>query len=142
MTEQDPISVARENVEATNARDWQRFKSTLADGVVYDEIGTGRKMQRADPWVQAYQGWIEAFPDVTAKITGAFASGNTATIELTWDGTQTGPLPTPGGIIPPSGKRQVTRAALVMTLDQGKIKEVHHYFDMISLLQQIGAMPQ
>jgi steroid delta-isomerase-like uncharacterized protein len=138
----DPISIARENIEAANAQDWPRFKATLTDGVVYDEVGTGRKMKGADQWVEAYQGWFQGFPDVQGKITNTFASGDTATVEVTWDGTQTGPLVGPAGTIPPSGKRQKTRATLVLTFDDGKIKEAHHYFDMLSLLQQIGAMPQ
>jgi steroid delta-isomerase-like uncharacterized protein len=138
----DPITIARENVEAGNAQDWPRFKATLADGVVYDEVGTGRKLKGADQWVEAYQGWFQAFPDVKGNITNAFASGDTAIVELTWDGTQTGPLVGPAGTIPPSGKRQKTRATLVLTIDDGKIKEAHHYFDMLSLLQQIGATPK
>jgi steroid delta-isomerase-like uncharacterized protein len=138
----DPITIARENVEAGNAQDWPRFKATLADGVVYDEVGTGRKITGADQWVEAYKGWFQAFPDVQGKISNAFASGNTATVELTWDGTQTGPLVGPAGTIPPSGKRQQTRAIFVLTIDDGKIKEAHHYFDMLSLLQQIGATPK
>ena len=138
----DPITIARENIEAGNAQDWPRFKATLADGVVYDEVGTGRKINGADQWVEAYQGWFQAFPDVQGKISNAFASGDTAIVELTWDGTQTGPLVGPAGTIPPSGKRQKTRATLVLTIDDGKIKEAHHYFDMLSLLQQIGATPQ
>lgn len=79
---------------------------------------------------------------MSRKITNAFASGDTATVEVTWDGTQTGPLVGPAGTIPPSGKRQKTRATQVLTLNDGKVKEAHHYFDMLSLLQQIGAMPQ
>jgi steroid delta-isomerase-like uncharacterized protein len=138
----DPISVARENIEAGNAQDWPRFKATMADGVVYDEVGTGRKMKGADQWVEAYQGWFKAFPDVQGKVSNIVASGNTAIVEVTWDGTQTGPLVGPAGTIPASGKRQVTRASIVMTVDDGKIKEAHHYFDMFSLLQQIGATPQ
>ncbi len=138
----DPITIARENIDAGNAQDWPRFKATLADGVVYDEVGTGRKIKGADQWVEAYQGWFQAFPDVKGNITSSFASGDTAIVELTWDGTQTGPLVGPAGTIPPSGKRQKTRATLVLTIDDGKIKEAHHYFDMLSLLQQIGAIPQ
>lgn len=138
----DPITIARENIEAGNAQDWPRFKATLTDGVVYDEVGTGRKINGADQWVEAYQGWFQAFPDVKGNITSSFASGDTAIVELTWDGTQTGPLVGPAGTIPPSGKRQKTRATLVLTMDGGKIKEAHHYFDMLSLLQQIGATPQ
>jgi steroid delta-isomerase-like uncharacterized protein len=138
----DPITIARENIEAGNAQDWPRFKATLADGVVYDEVGSGRKIKGADQWVEAYKGWFQAFPDVQGKISNAFASGDTAIVELTWDGTQTGSLVGPAGTIRPSGKRQKTRATLVLTIDDGKIKEAHHYFDMLSLLQQIGATPQ
>ena len=34
---------------------------------MYDEVGTGRKMKGADAWVEAYTGWIEAFPDVKGR---------------------------------------------------------------------------
>ena len=137
----DLVKAAKANIEATNERDWKRFKDTLAGDVVYDEVGTGRKMKGADAWVAAYKGWIEAFPDVKGRVTGAYATGNMATVEVTWEGTQTGPLVTPGGTIPPSGKKQTTRASIVMTFDGEAIKEAHHYFDMVSLLTQIGAMP-
>ena len=137
----DVIKAARANIEATNARDWARFKETLAKDVVYDEVGTGRVLKGADAWTEAYKGWIAAFPDVQGKISAVHAAGDTATVEVTWDGTQTGPLQTPGGTIPPSGKRQVTRASIVMTFDGDVVKEAHHYFDMASLLTQIGAMP-
>src|SRR5439155_16086368 len=59
-----------------------------------------------------------------------------------WEGTQTGPLAGPGGTIPPSGKRQVTRAAFIATVEQGRIKDACQYFDMMTLLQQLGAAPQ
>jgi steroid delta-isomerase-like uncharacterized protein len=136
------LKAVRAHIDATNKRDWDAFKRGLASDVVYDEVGTGRKLKGADAWVETYKGWIEAFPDVQGKVSSTYATGNTAIVELTWDGTQTGPLPTPSGAIPPSGKRQVTRASLVMTFEGDAIKEAHHYFDMLSLLTQIGAMPQ
>ena len=142
MAEQDPIRVARENIEAFNAGDWQRVKATLAPDSVYDEVGTQRRLQGADEIVQALQGWKQAMPDAKGTITNAIASGNTVTLEITWEGTQTGPLMGPGGSLPASGKRQVTRAAWIATIQGDKIKESHHYFDMMSLLQQIGAAPQ
>ena len=40
-----------------------------------------------------------------------------------------------------SGKRQVTQAAWVFDFEGDKIKESRHYFDMVTLLVQIGAMP-
>src|SRR3990172_1987646 len=55
MAEQDPIRVARENIEAFNAGDWQRVKATLAPDSVYDEVGTQRRLRGADEIDQALQ---------------------------------------------------------------------------------------
>lgn len=142
MTEQDLIRVARETIDGFSAGDPERYKATLAPDVVYDEVGTQRCIEGADAWVEAWEGWMQAFPDVKGTVTNAVASDSTVTLEITWEGTQTGPLVGPGGTIPASGKRQVTRAAMVSTFEGGKIKESRHYFDMMSLLRQIGAVPQ
>ena len=138
----ESINVARENIEAFNAGDWNRVKSTLAPDSVYDEVGTQRRIQGADQIIEAFKGWRQAMPDVKGTVTNALASGNTATLQITWEGTQTGPLAGPGGTIPPSGKRQVTRAAFIATVEQGRIKDAYQYFDMMTLLQQLGAAPQ
>lgn len=142
MTEEDLIRLARENVEAWNAGDWQRLKAALAPDVVYDEVGSQRRMQGADQFVRAYQGWKKAVPDGKGKITNSVAADNTVVIEVTWMGTHNGPLETPGGTIPPSGKSWNLRGAQVVVLKDGKIKEVRQYFDMMTLLQQIGAVPK
>ncbi len=142
MAEQDAIKVARENIEAFNASDWERVKSTLAADSIYDEVATQRRIQGADQIVDAFKGWKQAMPDAKGTVTNAISSGNMVTLEITWEGTQTGPLTGPGGTIPASGKRQVTRAAIISTIEAGRIKESHQYFDMMSMLQQLGAAPQ
>jgi len=81
-------------------------------------------------------------PDVKGTVTGAVAGDNQVVLELTWRGTQTGPLVTPGGTIPASGKSQATPAAWVFDFTGDKIMESRQYFDMMSLMQQIGAIPQ
>ena len=80
-------------------------------------------------------------PDATGTVTNALASGNTVTLQVTWEATHAGPLEGPMGTIPASGKRQVTPAAWILTFEGEKIKESHHYFDMLNLLAQIGALP-
>ncbi len=142
MTEQDLIKLARENIEAYNTGDWQRLKAPLASDVVYDEVGSQRRMQGADQLVEAYQGWKRALPDGKGTIKNAFASGNSVAIEVTWTGTQSGPLEGPGGTIPPSGKSMSLPGAQLITFQGDKIKELHQYFDLMTLLQQIGAAPQ
>jgi steroid delta-isomerase-like uncharacterized protein len=142
MAEQNLIGTARELIEAFNAGDTERFKRCVSMNVVYDEVGTQRKMQGADAWVQAWEQWRRALPDVKGSITGVVASANVVVQEITWEGTQTGPLDLPGGTFPPSGKRQITRASQVLVFERDRVRESRHYFDMMSLLQQIGAMPQ
>lgn len=69
------------------------------------------------------------------------SQGNTAVLELTWVGTQTGPLQTPGGILPASGKAIQVPASVWFTFDGEMVQEVHHYLDVLTLLQQLGALP-
>ena len=142
MSEQNLIGIARELIDAFNTGDAERFKKHVIADVVYDEVGTQRKMHGADSWIQAWEMWRQALPDVKGTITSAVASGNTVVQEITWQGTHSGPLPLPGGTIPASGKRQITRASQVLIFSGDRVKESRHYFDMLSLLQQIGAIPQ
>ena len=137
----DLTKIAREAVEAFNASDWERTKALMTPDYVYNEVGTQRRIQGPEEVVAALKGWKEAMPDATGTVKNAFASGNTVTLEITWEGTHTGPLEGPTGTIPASGKRQVTPAAWILTFEGEKMKESHHYFDMLTLLTQIGAIP-
>ena len=139
--EQDITRIAQELIDAFNAKDQERFKRTLSPDVVYEEVGTHRTMHGAERWVETWEGWRAALPDVQGTITKTFVSGNTVIQEITWKGTHKGPLMMPGRTIPPSGKSQTTRAAQILTFQGGKIKEDRNYFDMLSLLQQTRRNP-
>ena len=141
MEEQDLIKVAKEAVEAFNKADLDRSVALLGTGL-YNEVGTGRQLRGKAEILPALQGWRKAMPDVNGTVTSAFASGNKAVLEVTWEGTQTGPMDGPGGTLPASGKRQTTPAAWVFEFEGDKIKESRQYFDMMSFMQQIGALPQ
>lgn len=141
MGEQERIATARGVVDAFNRDNWEAVGAPLAPNAVYKEIGTGRQLDGPEAMVEAWQGWKTALPDATGTVTNAIASGDTVLLEISWEGTQDGPLAGPGGTIPPSGKRQVTPAAFVCTFEGEKIREIRHYFDMLALLQQLGAVP-
>ena len=142
MAEQDLINVAREVVDAFNSSDWERTKGHMTVDTVYNEVGTQRRIQGIGQIIEALQGWKQAMPDATGTVTNAFASGNKVALEVTWDGTHTGPLASPSGTIPASGKRHTTPAAWIFDFEGDKVKESRQYFDMVTFLTQIGAMPQ
>ena len=133
------IDVARANVEAFNAGDWEGLAATFASECVYDEVGTQRRLEGQEAILEANRGWKEAFPDATGRISRAIADNGTVTLEITWEGTHSGPLHTPTGDIAPTNRHFAVRAAQVFDIEGERIRESHHYFDMMSLLQQLGA---
>jgi steroid delta-isomerase-like uncharacterized protein len=138
---QSPIDVARESIECFNAGDFDRLRSLLADDSWEEELATQRRLDGADAQVNAGRGWKEAFPDGRGTIHGAYADGGTVTLELTWEGTQSGPMRTPDGQeIPATNRRGTVKACQVIEVDDGKIRSTRHYFDLMTLLQDIGVM--
>ena len=61
--------------------------------------------------------------------------------EVVWTGTHTGPLVGPAGTMPPSHRRIEARATLWLQLEGNRAREVHHHLDMLTMLQQLGAIP-
>jgi steroid delta-isomerase-like uncharacterized protein len=133
------IEIAKASITAYNDKDWSKAKDMLAADAVYDEKGTHRRIQGAGEIIDAWLGWAKAFPDSKATIVREFASGDTAVFELVWKGVHTGPLQTPTGTIPASNKPIELPACQVVQVEGGKVKSASHYFDMLTMLTQIGA---
>jgi steroid delta-isomerase-like uncharacterized protein len=138
-----PADVARASIECFNAGDFDRLRSLLADDSFEEELATQRRLDGADAQVEVARGWKQAFPDGQGTIRGACSEGNRVALEITWEGTQSGPMETPDGQeLPPSNRRVTVQACQVMEVEDGKITSTHHYFDLMTLLQQIGVMEQ
>ena len=137
----DPIEVAKDAVEKFNAGDWSGFQSAFMPDTVEDEFATQRRLEGPEAMAAAAEGWKRAFPDAHGTVRNAMASGNTAILEITWHGTQTGDLVGPQGTIPASGRQVSLPAVWVMEVEGDKGKAVRHYFDLMTLLAQIGAVP-
>jgi steroid delta-isomerase-like uncharacterized protein len=137
------VDVARESIECFNSGDFDRLRSLLADDSVEEELATQRRLEGADAQVDAARSWKDAFPDGQGTIHGAYADGNTVAIELTWEGTQSGAMRTPDGQeLPASNRRASVKACQVMEVEGGRITATRHYFDLMTLLQQVGALDQ
>jgi len=132
------IDLGKATVLDYNNKDWEAAKASMSPGYIYDEIATQRRTKGPDEAVAAWRTWATAFPDSKGEIHNTVHSGDTVVVEVTWTGTHTGQLQTPRGTIAPTGKRIQLRACQINTVRNGKIESTHHYFDMGSLLQQLG----
>lgn len=134
------VQLAEDVITAFNAADWAQLRATIAPNVVYTETGTQRRVENLEDYLQLLQGWKQAIPDAQGIIHKTVSQGNTAVLDLTWVGTQTGPMQTPNGLLPASGKEIRVPAAAWFTFDGEMVQAVHHYLDVLTLLQQLGAL--
>jgi steroid delta-isomerase-like uncharacterized protein len=126
-------------ITAYNDKNWDKVKAGITSDFLYDEVGTGRRVEGADQTVTTWKGWAQAFPDSKASFDRTHAAGNdTVVLELTWRGTHQGPLETPVGSIPATGKKIEIRAVAIVELKGEKARTQRHFFDMATLLQQLG----
>jgi steroid delta-isomerase-like uncharacterized protein len=135
------LNAAKALIEAYNAKDWNRARAGMTAEFDYDEIATGRRMTGPDAAIEAFQGWAQAFPDSKGTFRGAHAAGDgTVVLEVTWSGTHQGTLQTPKGPVAPTGRRIEVPACAVFEMAGEKARAQRHYFDMVTLLRQLGVM--
>jgi steroid delta-isomerase-like uncharacterized protein len=133
------IETARAATTAYNEKNWDKAKATFAEKGIYDEKATGRRLQGIGQILEAWQSWAKAIPDSKATFIAEYASGDTAVLEVVWEGVHTGPLQMPTGTIQASNKRIEVPACQVVKVEGGKVQSFTHYFDLVTLLTQIGA---
>lgn len=140
MVAKSIVDVAKAPVIGYNDKDWDAVRAAVAPRVVYDEVATQRRIEGVEEVLSAWRGWATAIPDSRATFDAAHTSGEIAILELTWRGTHKGVLQMPGGDIAATGKKIEIRGCQVVEVAGDKVKSIRHYFDMATLLQQIGAM--
>jgi steroid delta-isomerase-like uncharacterized protein len=137
-SQQQLVDAAKAPIIAFNEKNWDAIRASITSDFIYDEVATGRKVQGIDQVIPLWEGWATAFPDAQAEFRSALPSDNSVVLEVTWRGTHRGPLQMPDGPLPATGNRIEVRACLVTEVAGDKAKLERHYFDMGTMLQQLG----
>ncbi len=136
----DNLEIGKRHLEAYNNDKWDDYKADLADNVKYEEMATRTTATGKSQYVEVVRRWKKGFPDTKAKILSQYSAGDTVISEVEWTGTHTGAFEGPFGTIQPTNNRGTVRAVLVTKFANGKIVEVRHYFDIMTILAQAGAL--
>lgn len=142
MSEQENIKAAHAFFEAWNAGDL-----SLSDGYAADDFkgeGPGAASPMNYEQNRMYnQNFFTAFPGTKFEILLTIAQGDyVVTHWRASGGTHSGPLQTPSGSsIPPTGKSAVVVGSTTTQLRDGKIVHSWTFWDMASLLVQLGLLP-
>ena len=132
------IDAAKQPIIGCNEKDWDKVAASTTPGYVYEEVATHRKAEGIGSVLEIWKEWRASFPDSKATFNSACVSGNSVIIEVTWNGTQTGPMMTENGEVPPTGKGMSMRAAMVNEMEGGKVALTRQYFDLNTMLSQLG----
>ena len=98
----------------------------------------GQTFHGRDGFTGFMQGFKGAFPDILISVTNQVATDDQVVSEFTARGTHTGPLQTPAGAIPPTGRTVDFIVCEVMRVKHGRIASLHNYQDATSIMRQLG----
>jgi ketosteroid isomerase-like protein len=113
----------------------------IAEDVEWTNVPTGQTFRGHEGMREFMQGWVEAFTDGRIEDTTAYAGEEFGVIEFIGRGTHDGPLSSPAGEIPPTGRSVEFRLCEVFEFSDGKIVSGHTHFDSLGLMTQLGVVP-
>jgi steroid delta-isomerase-like uncharacterized protein len=139
---QDNASIIRRQHDCFNRRDFDTLAQLCDADCKVEDIPSGEVSRGPAGFTRYARGWVAAFPDARAEVTNLVASGDHVVCEFRARGTNTGPLQTRGGTLPPTGKPLDLRFCEVLQLREGRIINQRVYYDVNSMLQKLGLVEE
>jgi len=120
---------------------WNDGAMAVADELYADPcVADGRALSPED--IKRYVASLfAAFPDIRFTIEDAVEEGDRIALRMTVRGTHRGDLLSPIGPLSPTGRSVSYTGMEWFRVASGKIVEVRTYWDYLSLLRQLGALP-
>ncbi len=115
----------------------EKLTSLFTDDCVYEDLAMGITVHGKAELTQLYTTARNAFPDYKVEVRAQFVEGSRGGAEWVMSGTHTGDLPG----LPATNKYASVRAASIFELRGDKVSRWSDYFDMVTVLKQVGAMP-
>ena len=132
----DKTALAVRLVDAWNSLDPERVVDLLTEEHVYEDVTFGAVTHGAAETRQFFQGAYTAFPDIHFTLSGVVVNSGCSAFEWTMTGTHKGDMPG----LPATGKPFTIRGATVFGIAGDKICAVRDYWDLATLLRQVGLM--
>lgn len=133
--------LGRKAMEDFNKRDLESIERRAHSDISVINIASG-EVFHGPKGLRAYlERWTTAFPDAKAEVDRITASEDGYVVEFIGSGTNAGPLVTPLGSLPPTGRRISLRFAESTHVRDGKLTDTRLYFDLASMMSQLGLAP-
>lgn len=138
ITEEEAKAIHDRYLEARNTVNLDLLDEVYAKDVVVRDPSYPEDLVGLDALKEYYSNNHKSFPDFHMAINEMLVKGDKTVVVWTLSGTNTGPLHTPFGDMPATGKKVQFAGVAIDRFDEGKIVEEWVYFDVFDLLQQLG----
>jgi predicted ester cyclase len=125
---------------------WDQGDLGVVDEIFHENfvdhgLAPGLHKQGPEGAKEAVMQFRNAMPDLYLRCDMMVAEGDKVLSVWESGGTQTGPLASARGTIPPTGNRGVVRGMTLNRLEDGRIIEAWDNFDILGMLMQLGVIP-
>lgn len=126
--------------QAFNRRDFEAMTRHYADSITWTDRARGRTFRTPQEFKDDFlAGWVEASSDIRITDPRYLDAGQTVVCAFTVVGTHDGPL----GPFPATGRQFVLPLCELWHFDaSGRVVGGDLYYDQVSLLTQLGQIPQ
>jgi predicted ester cyclase len=122
-------------------KEWDRASEVFTPDVETTEPGAGT-MHGLEATVAYGMAFITAFPDGRLHLDAAVESGESIVVEGRFTGTHNGPLVSPAGTIPPTGRKLELSYCDVFKIKNDRIAAHRIYYDRVDFMAQLGLLPE
>ncbi|MFD1931148.1 ester cyclase [Nonomuraea mangrovi] len=126
-------TVVQEMLDAFGKRDFSRLRE-LCHPEYTSITGDGAERRGADVAVELAEMFTNAFPDLSFDVRGRYEQGGVVVTELTFRGTHLADFRD----IPATGRKIEVCSCNVVEVRDGKIYRERDYYDMLTVLHQLG----
>ena len=138
MANEQALATVRAVYDGFNSGDVPLLLSLVTDDFELVDVALGMSWHGLAGWGEWLQNWATSLPDARTHLDSIISQGDVIVTEHTGRGTHTGPLNTPAGTIPPTGKSIELKFAEIYTIRDDKIKTMRAYWDTGTLMRQLG----
>jgi steroid delta-isomerase-like uncharacterized protein len=122
--------------ESFNKRDLDGAVRPATENLVFEDHGLGQTYKSRAEYRDALQSWVTGFSDAKVTDPKAFDAGDTVIVQYTGTGTNDGPM---GPFQQPTRRKVSVPFCDIYQFDaKGQIVRGETYFDMLSMLVQLG----
>ena len=138
MSAQDNLKLSQTVYKLFSEGKLEQAVTLANDDVEATLIPFGMTFKGREGFMQFMGGYKSAFPDITINIKNQVATDDQVVTEFTARGKHDGPLMTPNGPIPPTGREVEFVVCEVWKVKNGKLASIHNYYDNAGIMRQLG----